>query len=84
MNVAVADDRLSVARGPRFRTRVEIDAAHVHRVALDGVEQIRVPLEIAAQARGGREIRMRRDDEAALARFETREIAKRVHRLRRG
>ena len=77
VDVAVADDRLAVLLGPALGAAIEIDRACVHRVALDDVEEIRVALERAAQARGARKIRVRRDDEAATPPFEPREIRER-------
>ena len=63
MDVAVADDRLAVPRGEALGGAIEVDAADEHRIALDGVEQIRMPLQIGAQADRRRKKRMRRHHE---------------------
>ena len=82
MDVAVADHRLAVARGEAFGRAIEVDAPNEHRVAFHGIEQIRVPLQRAAQGRGRRKERMRRDDEPRRARLQPGEIGERPHVVR--
>jgi putative Mg2+ transporter-C (MgtC) family protein len=81
MDVAVADDRLAVTRGPALGAAVEIERARVHRIPLDGVEHIGVPLEIAAETRRPGKERMRRDHQPALARFQVAKLRERPDRV---
>lgn len=78
MHVAVTDNRLAMSGSPAFSAAIEIERARVHRIALDGVEQVGVPLEIAAKARRVRKERVRRDHQAALARLQLRQVGKRT------
>jgi len=77
VHVAVADHRPAVPRRPPFGERVEIQLAREHRVVFDGVEQIRMPVEIPPEAYRRREERMRCDDEAGAAPLQPREVVER-------
>ena len=70
MNVAVSYHGLAVTRGPALSPAVEIDRAREHGVALDGVEQMSVTVEVAPQACSRWKERMRRDDEPGRAPLE--------------
>jgi len=67
MDVAVADERLAVLGGPSLGGSIEVDGVREHRVAFDGIEQIRVARQIATQARQRGEEGVRRDDEPSRA-----------------
>ena len=49
MDVAVADERLAVLGGPSLGGPIEVDGMSEHRVAFDGVEQIRVAREVSPE-----------------------------------
>ncbi|HKB12606.1 MAG TPA: hypothetical protein VKD69_18215 [Vicinamibacterales bacterium] len=81
MHIAIADDWLLVLRGPALRETIEVDQPREHRVPFDGVEQLGVPSEVAAQAgRVGKE-RVRRNHQTALAPLQPRKIVERPHRV---
>jgi hypothetical protein len=79
MDVAVADERFAVPRCKAYRQSIEVGVPRIHGIALDRIEQIGVTFEIPSEARARRKERMRRDDEARLARLQTREIRERAH-----
>ena len=83
MQVGVPDHGLPVRARPARGAGVEVDAARPEIGPLDRVEEIRVRLELAAQAGPIREVRVRRDDQAAVARLEPRDVVHRAHRLGR-
>src|SRR5215475_156918 len=82
MHVPIADKRLSVAAGPALRRRIEIHRPREHPIALNGVEQMRIPREGAAQRARRWKKRMRGDDKPSLALAQARKRLERVDRLR--
>ena len=47
MDIAIADDRFSTRSRPAFCAKVEVDTPREHRVPLDRVEQLLMPIELA-------------------------------------
>src|SRR5205823_4171071 len=82
VNVSIANERFSMPGGPRPGEAVEVHQPREHRVALHGVEQVRITIHVTPQAvRCGKE-RMRRNDKTALPPLEGGEIIERPHVIR--
>ncbi len=72
-----------MAPRPAFAEDVEVHDRREHRVVLDGVEQVGVPIHVAAQGAAGRKERVRRDNEAAFPLLQTRQLFEGEDRLGR-
>jgi hypothetical protein len=79
MHVSVADDGLVMCACPSLGADVEVDLPREHRVALDGVEEPRVSIQVLPQTRGGREEWMRCDDQSRRPRLQRGKLSERTH-----
>jgi hypothetical protein len=81
VNIAIANERLAVACCPSFSAEVEIERRRKHRIDFNGVEEIRVPVEIAKKTGGCGKEWMRRYDQALFALSKPAQILERVDGL---
>src|SRR5262245_46461417 len=79
MHVAIAHERLSVARGPPRRAAIEVDRRGEHRVDLDRLKKVTPSVHVLSKATPQREERMRRDDKSGLALCQTLEVRERSY-----
>lgn len=81
MHITVADDWLSITSGPAHRGRIEVQRPREHPIPLNGVKQLRVPRQGAAQCAEARKERVRSDDQSPLALTQARKGVERADRF---
>jgi putative transposase len=85
VNVAVSHHGFAMSRRPPDRRSIEVHRAGEHRVDLDGIEHVGVPIQQSTQANPRREERVRGDDESrGPVAPEPREIVEALDTVRAG